>query len=167
MSTITQGAKDLDAASRDRAGSAALLGVSVATLYRWCNGSAMPPDAQRNKIFEKLGVEPVKWTIYLATGDEAAVPAASVANPAQLGAGDKPSPLELWKAAHAWRLDLQRRASTASAIGAAFKAEQAALVLLAGDAQRYADMQRITAEVLKAWPDALEALQAALAEADL
>jgi transcriptional regulator with XRE-family HTH domain len=164
VQTITKGAKELAAESRERGvqATAELLGVSVATLYRWCNGSALPPAAQRDKILGELEIATAAWTVVLGDDGEPAPPAAGPA-----AHNDTPSPLQLWRDAHAWRLDVQRRASTASAVSAAFKNEQSALQLVTGDAQRYADMQRITAEVLKAWPDALAALQVALAEADL
>lgn len=162
MANLTLGAKELDAASRgDRKDAATRLKINTSTLYRWCNGSAIPPGPQQGVVFDVFGIDSQKWTIVVGDDGEPEVPRDLARS------DDTPSPLQLWKDAHAWRLDLQRRAGTATAVAAAFKAEQAALVLVTGDAQRYADLQRITAEVLKAWPDALAALKAALAEAEL
>jgi transcriptional regulator with XRE-family HTH domain len=143
------------------------IGVAVGTLYKWCNGSMVPSRARQDRMLDELGILVAWWTEFPeGEGDDEGLPR-SPRPAAPAGPDDSPSPIALWRAAHAWRLELQRKASTASAIAAAFKTEQHALQLAVGSAQQYTELVTLTASTLKEFPDALAAWNAAMAAAGL
>ena len=140
------------------------LGSSQPTVYRWRKGDALPPEAKRLKIFELYGIKPEEW--FIGVGGEVENPRAPGAPEPEVVVGD-PSPRALWEDTHKWRKRLEKQKAPAREIAAALTSEREALKLLAGDATKYAELQRVTAKALVLFPEALAALQEAWAEAGL